>query len=72
MKDLLSILYGSYIVPHIEDDEVLECVSALYQELTPAQGRLCIQAQELYATKAFLLGVRTGVELERFLREPPQ
>lgn len=69
MKNLESILYGNYIIPNIEDEEVIECVSKLYQNLTPAQGKLCAEAQKLYVSKAFLLGVRTGVGLERFLNQ---
>ena len=67
MKKYLSRLYGDYIIPQIEDKEILERVSKLYQDITPAQGKLCAEIQELYASKAFLLGVRTGAEVERFL-----
>lgn len=69
MEKLMSALYGTYIIPNIEDEEVVQCVSALYQELTPAQGKRCAEVQRLYANKAFLLGVRTGAELERFLNQ---
>ena len=72
MEDLQSILYNSYVIPRIEDEEVLACVSSLYQDLTPAQGRQCAEIQKLYASRAFLLGVRTGADLERFLHEAPQ
>lgn len=67
MEEILSILNNFYITPHIEDDELLKSLSSLYQELTPKQRDLCVRMQELCAKKAFLLGVRTGAELERFL-----
>ena len=67
MEDFLSMLNACYITPNIEDDELLASLSALYQELTPQQKDLCVQAQELCVNKAFLLGVRTGAGLERFL-----
>lgn len=67
MESLVSILYEFYITPNIEDDELLSSLSSLYQELTPKQKDLCVRMQELCASKAFLLGVRTGVHLERFL-----
>ena len=71
MEKYLSLLYGDYIIPQIEDEEILERVSKLYQDLTPAQGRLCEEIQELYVNKAFLLGVRTGAGLEKFLSQEP-
>ena len=67
MEDFLSMLNAFYITPHIEDDELLESLAALYQEMTPRQKDLCVQTQGLCANKAFLLGVRTRAELERLL-----
>ena len=72
MEELVSLLNEFYITPHVEDDELLGYVSSLYQDLTPKQKDLCGQIQELYANRSFLLGLRTGVDLERFLRETPQ
>ena len=67
MEEFISILNEFYITPNIEDDELLGSFSALLEELTPKQTELYVQAQELCANKAFLLGVRTGARLERFL-----
>ena len=72
MEELVSMLNAFYITPHIEDDELLGCLSTLYQELTPHQKDLCVRMQEMCAQKAFLLGVRTGADLERFLHETLQ
>ncbi len=69
MEDFLSTLNAFYITPHIEDDELLASLSELYQELTPKQLDLCGRAQTLCVNKAFLLGVRTGANLERFLSQ---
>ena len=69
MEEIVSMLNAFYITPNIEDDELLRSISPLYQELTPKQKDLCVRAQELYVNKAFLLGVRTGAALERFLRQ---
>lgn len=70
MEDILSMLNTFYITPNIEDDELLDSLSALYRELTPRQTDLCERTQALCVNKAFLLGVRTGAELERFLKQP--
>lgn len=67
MEEIVSMLNSFYITPHIEDEELLASLSALYQELTPRQKDLCVRAQTLCVNKAFLLGVRTGAGLERFL-----
>lgn len=72
MEDFLSMLNAFYITPHIEDDELLASLSELYQELTPHQKDLCVRMEALCTNKAFLLGVRTGAGLERFLKEAPQ
>ena len=69
MENFLSMLNEFYITPRIEDDELMERLSALYQEMTPHQKDLCVRAQELSVNKAFLLGVRTGAGLERFLNQ---
>ena len=67
MENILSALNSFYITPNIEDDELLASLSSLYRELTPQQKDLCVRTQELCVNKAFLLGVRTGAGLERFL-----
>ena len=67
MEEIVSMLNEFYITPSIEDDELLASLLELYRELTPKQKDLCMRIQELYANKAFLLGVRTGAKLERFL-----
>ena len=72
MNSFEAMLYSSYITPGIENEELMECFSALWQELTPSQQKLCEQLTQMYSTKSFLLGVRTGARLERFLRETPQ
>ena len=69
MENFLSMLNEFYITPRIEDDELLESLSALYQEMTPRQKDLCIRTQKLCVNKAFLLGIRTGAGLERFLNQ---
>lgn len=67
MEQIISLLNEFYITPNIEDGELLQSLSALYQELTPRQKDLCVRAQDLCVNKVFLLGVRTGANLERFL-----
>ena len=67
MEEIISMLNAFYITPRIEDDELLASLSSLYRELTPQQKDLCVRTQELCVNKAFLLGVRTGAGLERFL-----
>ena len=69
MEELVSILYDMYIMPYIEDDEYLGNASELYQDLTPRQKDLCVRVEKLSSSKAFLLGVRTGAALERFLSQ---
>ena len=69
MDELLSMLNAHYITPNIEDDELLTSLSAFYQELTSHQKDLFVHVQELCVNKAFLLGVRTGANLERFLNQ---
>lgn len=63
MDDFLNLLYGSYIVPYVEDDATLQCASELYRDLPESCGIRCERLLQKYATRAFLLGVRTGVRL---------
>lgn len=68
MENILSMLYTFYITPHIEEEgELLGCVAALCPDLTPRQKEQCEQIQKLCAEKAFLLGIRAGAGIERFL-----
>lgn len=69
MEEILSILNNFYITPMIEDEELLKSASALYHELTPQQSDLCVQMEKLHTNKAFLLGLRTGAQLERYLHQ---
>jgi len=67
MENILSSLYDFYVIPIIEDDELLSNISDRLQDLNDSQKRLYMQTQRLYGCKAFQLGLRTGACLERFL-----
>ena len=69
MDDIMTMLNNFYITPEIENEELLKSASALYRELTPQQSDLCGRMEKLYTNKAFLLGLRTGAQLERYLHQ---
>ena len=71
MSDFLTLLYQSYIHPKLED-KTLDALSDFLQELPEGQGKRCVQVVERYAGEAFLLGVRTGAGLERYLQASPE
>jgi hypothetical protein len=71
MNDFLSLIYDYYIHPRIEEKH-LSSLSACVQGLSDAQAKLCVQAAEQYAACAFLLGVRAGAGLERYLQASPE
>ena len=63
MDDFLDLLYGSYIVPRVEDDATIQCAAELYRNLPQPHADRCERLLQKYALRAFLLGVRTGVGL---------
>lgn len=71
MDDFLSLIYDYYIHPKLEEKH-LSSLSACVQGLSDAQGKQCVLAAEQYASLAFLLGVRTGAGLERYLQASPE
>lgn len=71
MTDIMSVLYEFYIMPQLETDEAMAEISALYQEIPPAQKERCEWLLERCACQAFLLGVRAGAGLEQFLKAEP-
>ncbi len=70
MNAIIEILSTACTTPHIEDDEeYMACLSAFLQEMATKQKDQCARVLELCASKSFLLGMRTGAELERFLNQ---
>lgn len=66
MNDFTSWLYAHYIKPYLD-----ECPKTGYEtaldlplDLVPDQNRCFARAVEFYASRAFLLGVRTGAGLK--------
>lgn len=65
MNDFTSWLYAHYIRPYLD-----ECPRTGYEtaldlpcDLVPDQNKCFDRAVEFYASRAFLLGVRTGAGL---------
>ena len=66
MTDFMRWLYAQYIRPHLEDADQTGYemhLSLLDTDLTRAQKEDYEKALELYASEAFLLGLRTGAGL---------
>ena len=66
MSDFTPWLYAHYIRPYLEQcpRTGYEVAMDLINDLTPAQNREFDRALEFWATRAFLLGVRTGAGLK--------
>lgn len=71
MDEFLSLIYDYYIHPKLEEKHLLS-LSDCILELSDTQGKQCVQVVEKYASLAFLLGVRTGAGLERYLQASPE
>ena len=70
MKDFLPFLYESYIKPYADGCPKTGyemSLSLMETELTPDDLRDYARALEFHATRAFLLGLRTGVGLSKAL-----
>lgn len=64
--DFSKWLYAHYIKPYLDDcfpEEYDQYLDLLYNELPPGLRADCAKAQEFWATRAFFLGLRTGVGL---------
>lgn len=71
MTDFMRWLYAHYIEPQLKaaDQTGYEAhISLLDTDLTGDQKEDYRKALELYASEAFLLGLRTGVGLSEVLR----
>lgn len=66
MNDFTSWLYAHYIKPYLDEcpRTGYETALDLRNDLVPYQNQALDRAVEFYASRAFLLGVRTGVGLK--------
>lgn len=62
MNDFLSWLYAHYIKPYLDQcpQTGYELALSLPSDLVPYQNQALDRAVEFYASRAFLLGVKTG------------
>lgn len=65
MSDFTSWIYAHYIKPYLDQcpRTGYEAALDLTLELVPDQNQCFDRAVEFYASRAFLLGVRTGAGL---------
>ena len=71
MTEIMDLLYEMYISRRIEDETAMEYTRELYQGMTPPQTEQLEKLVEHSVRRSFLLGLQTGVGLERFLRQTP-